>query len=137
MSAIWFSQSKIPVNYLNYIFTNSSFRGKTATQFLEWLTPSSLSSLKPYSSTLTVLLNENGGIIDDTIVTKHSTDAFYVVTNAGCREKDLSWFKSKLEEWNAGTGKAGQVEHEILEDWGLVALQGRHNLFDPGRGFTP
>lgn len=102
----------------------SSFRGKTATQFLEWLTPSSLSSLKPYSSTLTVLLNEDGGIIDDTIITKHSTDAFYAVTNASCREKDLSWIQTKLGEWNAGPGEAGPVEHENLEDWGLIALQG-------------
>ncbi len=104
--------------------STDSFRGKTATEFLEWLTPSSLSSLKPYSSTLTVLLNEHGGIIDDTIVTKHAFDAFYVVTNAGCRDKDLSWFKSKLEEWNASRGREGPVEHEVLEDWGLVALQG-------------
>ncbi|PPR05233.1 hypothetical protein CVT24_010339 [Panaeolus cyanescens] len=103
----------------------SNFRGKTATQFLEWLTPSSLSALKPYSSTLTVLLNEEGGIIDDTIVTKHAQDAFYVVTNAGRRDRDLAWFKEKLDEWNASEkGKEGPVEHEILEDWGLVALQG-------------
>jgi aminomethyltransferase len=122
---------------VDYIFINSSFRGKTATQFLEWLTPSSLSSLKPYSSTLSVLLNENGGIIDDTIVTKHATDTFYVVTNAGCREKDLSWFEIKLEEWNAGPGKAGPVEHEILDDWGLVALQGWNNLFDLTHDFIP
>ncbi|KJA22757.1 hypothetical protein HYPSUDRAFT_1083580 [Hypholoma sublateritium FD-334 SS-4] len=103
----------------------SNFRGKTATEFLEWLTPSSLASLKPYSSTLSVLLNEQGGIIDDTIVTKHAPDAFYVVTNAGRRDEDLAWFKQKLEEWNVSdNGKAGPVEHEILDNWGLVALQG-------------
>jgi len=49
-----------------------------------------------------------------------------VVTNAGCRDKDLAWFKSKLEEWNASEqGKEGPVEHEVLEDWGLLALQGK------------
>jgi len=102
----------------------SNFRGKTATEFLEWLTPSSLASLKPYSSTLTVLLNEDGGIIDDTIVTKHAPDAFYVVTNAGRRDRDLQWFKHKMDEWNSSSGKDGPVEHEVLEDWGLLALQG-------------
>jgi len=92
---------------------------------MEWLTPSSLSSLKPYASTLSVLLNEKGGIIDDTIVTKHASDAFYVVTNAGRRDRDLAWFKEKLEQWNASKkGKGGPVEHEILENWGLVAIQG-------------
>jgi len=103
----------------------SNFRGPTATQFLEWLTPSSLSSLNPYNSTLSVLLNEKGGIIDDTVVTKHAEDAFYVVTNAGRRDRDLAWFKEKLEAWNSSeNAKKGQVEMEVLEDWGLLALQG-------------
>lgn len=103
----------------------SNFRGRTATAFLEWLTPSSLTSLTPYTSTLSVLLNEKGGIIDDTVITKHSEDAYYVVTNAGRRDRDLTWFKEKLEEWNASErAQRGKVEHEILEDWGLVALQG-------------
>ena len=107
-----------------------SFRGKTATEFLEWLTPSSLSLLAPYSSTLSVILNENGGIIDDTVITKHATDAFYVVTNASRRERDLTWFKQKLEEWNASEkAQNGRVEMEILENWGLLALQGPTTVF--------
>jgi len=72
-----------------------------------------------------VLLNENGGIIDDTIITKHAADAFYVVTNAGRRDRDLAHFKEKLAEWNASEkGQKGPVEMEVLENWGLVALQG-------------
>ena len=73
-----------------------------------------------------MLLNERGGIIDDTVITKHADDAFYVVTNAGRRDRDLAWFKQKLDEWNAGekAKSEGKVEHEVLEDWGLLALQG-------------
>ena len=82
-------------------------------------------TLAPYSSTLSVLLNEHGGIIDDTMITKHSDDAFYVVTNAGTRDKDLAWFRDKLATWNASErAKEGPVEHEVLENWGLIALQG-------------
>lgn len=93
------------------------------------MTPSSLTSLTPYTSTLSVLLNEKGGIIDDTVITKHSEDAYYVVTNAGRRDRDLTWFKEKLEEWNASErAQSGKVEHEVLEDWGLVALQGQYDL---------
>ncbi|KAH7923694.1 glycine cleavage system T protein [Leucogyrophana mollusca] len=103
----------------------SNFRGPTATAFLEWLTPSSLKSLTPYTSTLSVLLNEAGGIIDDTVITKHSENAYYVVTNAGRRDRDLAWFREKLTEWNdSDSAKQGKVEHEVLEGWGLVALQG-------------
>jgi aminomethyltransferase len=111
----------------------SSFRGPTATAFLEWVTPSSLSSLPPYSSTLSVILNEKGGIIDDTVITKHADDAFYVVTNAGRRDRDLSHFKNKLEEWNASDrAKDGKVEHEVLDGWGLVALQGTSSSHHTG-----
>lgn len=127
MSAIWSNQSMVAT--LHQLFECSirpySFRGKTATEFLEWLTPSSLSVLGPYSSTLSVILNEDGGIIDDTVITKHASDAFYVVTNASRRDRDLTWFKQKLEEWNASEkGKNGRVEMEVLENWGLLALQG-------------
>ncbi|KAI0676179.1 glycine cleavage system T protein [Trametes maxima] len=103
-----------------------NFRGPTATAFLEWLTPSSLATLAPYSSTLSVLLNPHGGILDDTIVTKHAADAYYVVTNAGRRAPDLAWIRARLDEWNAGEAARahGPVEHEVLEDWGLLALQG-------------
>ena len=72
-----------------------------------------------------MLLNEHGGIIDDTMITKHSDEAFYVVTNAGTRDKDLAWFRDKLAEWNTSErAKEGPVEHEVLENWGLIALQG-------------
>ncbi|EIN06332.1 glycine cleavage system T protein [Punctularia strigosozonata HHB-11173 SS5] len=104
----------------------TNFRGGSTTAFLEHLTPSSLGPLQAYSSTLSVLLNERGGIIDDTILTKHADDAFYVVTNAGRRERDLTWFATQLEEWNAGAvaKEKGRVEMEVLEGWGLLALQG-------------
>ena len=102
-----------------------SFRGTTATKFLEWLTPSSLSTMVPYTSTLSVLLNEQGGIIDDMMITKHASDAFYIVSNAGRRTEDLAWFEARLAEWNSSErSKDGPVEHEVLDGWGLLALQG-------------
>jgi aminomethyltransferase len=60
------------------------------------------------------------------VITKHADDAFYVVTNAGRRDRDLDWFKEKLEAWNEGESakKLGKVEMEVLEGWGLLALQG-------------
>lgn len=83
--------------------------------------PSSLTSLGPHHSTLSVLLNHDGGIIDDTVVTKHTDDAFYVVTNAGRRERDLAWFKEHLDIWNK---EKGGVLWEVLDTHGLLALQG-------------
>jgi hypothetical protein len=39
--------------------------------------------------------------------------------------EDLAWFAARLAEWNASErSKGGPVEHEVLEGWGLLALQG-------------
>lgn len=55
------------------------------------------------------------------MVTKHTDDVFYVVTNAGRRERDLAWFKEHLDTWNK---EKGGVEWEVLDSHGLLALQG-------------
>ena len=108
------------------------FTGKSSLEFLSSLCPSSLGSLAPWSSTLSVLLNEDGGIIDDMIVTKHGDDGhggqrFYVVTNAGRAEEDVAWITKKMDEWNGteGKGKGKEVKWERLEGYGLIALQGQ------------
>ncbi len=95
------------------------FKGPGALKFLQHLTPASLTTMAPFTSTLSVLMSEQGGILDDLIITKHAEDNFYVVTNAGCRTEDLAWFKKQLDAW---TGD--QVQHEIMDGWGLLALQG-------------
>ncbi|KAN0127770.1 hypothetical protein V8E53_014430, partial [Lactarius tabidus] len=46
---------------------------QSPTDFLEWLTPSSRSTLELYTSSLSVLLNGQGGIIDDMMITKHTS----------------------------------------------------------------
>ncbi|CAO1619789.1 unnamed protein product [Parajaminaea phylloscopi] len=98
------------------------FRGPGAADFLQWLTPSSLKKLGPHQGTLSVLLNFGGGILDDTVITKITDDNFYVVTNAGRRAEDLEWIVERLQDWEKD-GKA-KVEHQVLDDQGLVALQG-------------
>lgn len=100
-----------------------NFTGPTAQEFLLTLCPSSLDSLKPFTSTLSVLLNEQGGIIDDTIITKHSDTFFYVVTNAGRADEDKAHITQKLDEWNAAH-QGQKVKWETLDGWGLLALQG-------------
>jgi aminomethyltransferase len=102
-----------------------TFSGLSAQDFLMSLTPSSLANLGNYSSTLSVILNDQGGIIDDTIITKHSDDSFYVVTNAGRSTEDKAHFETKLKEWNAKSENKGkEVKWETMDGWGLVALQG-------------
>jgi len=99
------------------------FSGSGAAAFLSRLTPAGLSSLSNHQSTLSVFLHpETGGIVDDTIITRIGPNAFYVVTNAGCREKDLAYLTSNLDALKQSEGL--EVKWDVLEDQGLIALQG-------------
>ena len=63
----------------------------------------------------------SGGIIDDLIVT-NGGDHLYVVSNAGCRHKDIPLMAARAEEMR---GQGRDVTLEFIEDRGLVALQGK------------
>lgn len=92
--------------------------GDSVIDFLEKITPAGCRELGSYRSTLSIITNTGGGIIDDLIVTKHSDEEFYIVTNAACRDKDLLHISTQLREW----GKP--IKLELLDDHGLIALQG-------------
>ncbi|KAI1661338.1 glycine cleavage system T protein [Daldinia decipiens] len=99
------------------------FEGPGAIAFLQRITPAGLEGLGINSSTLSALLVPSiGGIVDDTIITKLGDTSFYVVTNAGCRDKDLAYLSEQLGQWE----KEGRpsVNHKVLHGQGLVALQG-------------
>jgi aminomethyltransferase len=99
------------------------FSGPGATAFLEKVTPAAIAELGTHRSGLSTLLwPVTGGIVDDTIITRLGPELFYVVTNAGCREKDLEYFTEQLEAFKCSGGE--KVDWEVLEDWGLIALQG-------------
>lgn len=91
-------------------------KGKNAAGLLQKVTPIDLTSLEPHSSSLSVLLNEKGGIIDDCIITKHDEESYYMVTNAGCREKDTAFIDEESKNFN-------DVEHSTFEST-LLAVQG-------------
>lgn len=90
---------------------------------MEKLVVGDLKALQPGTSTLSVITNEKGGIIDDTVITKVAEDHLYVVLNAGCREKDLAHINKHLEEFNSSG--AGGVQAHIYDERGLIALQVR------------
>ncbi|KAK7204126.1 aminomethyltransferase [Myxozyma melibiosi] len=93
------------------------FKGPEATSFLEKITPSSLRELPRFQSTLSTLLLDTGGIADDLMITKRAEDEYYVVTNAGCRESDLAFFKRELQLFPS-------VEHVVLDESAILAVQG-------------
>lgn len=92
-----------------------SFDGVDVQKFLERMTPSSYDTLKPNSCKYSVLTNEEGGIVDDLIITKISDTKFTAVVNGACKDKDVAWLEQYLPE---------NIMITRHEDRALIALQG-------------
>jgi len=93
--------------------------GKDAIDFLESVTVADIHGLGMNQSTLSVIPNAEGGVIDDTMITK-CPDHIYQVINAGCGDKDLAHFDEQLGKFG------GDVNLDVAweTDRGLFALQG-------------
>jgi len=96
-------------------------KGKDRIEFIESITVADIQSLKQDSGTLSLYTKDNGGIIDDLIITKTSKDYLYVVSNAGRIKEDLAHVTQKSESFKS---KGKDISIEILEDRALLALQG-------------
>jgi aminomethyltransferase len=91
-----------------------ALRGTAAAAALEALVPGDLQALKPGRMRYTVLLNGDGGILDDLMVTR-TADGLFVIVNAACKEADIAHLRAELPS---------SVEVAPLEDRALMALQG-------------
>ncbi|KAJ4934265.1 hypothetical protein JOQ06_007064 [Pogonophryne albipinna] len=94
--------------------------GKDRVKFMESLVVGDIAELKDNQGTLSLFTTEKGGIIDDLIVTRTDQGYLYVVSNAGCADKDSARMKARLAEFKA----AGlDVDMEFLDE-ALIAVQG-------------
>jgi len=103
--------------------------GPLAEEFLMTITPSSISTLQKHHSTLSCLLDENGGIVDDTVITRLGRESFYFVTNAGCRKQDLAYIEAQMTQFLEAkaipNSKSDEnIKWHVLNCHSLVALQG-------------
>lgn len=97
--------------------------GKDAVEFMESLTVADVRNLPANQSTLSLFTNANGGIVDDLIITKTENNSdLYVVSNAGCIEKDKRLMEAKLSELQR-QGKDVQLAY-LNGEFSLIALQG-------------
>lgn len=92
----------------------------TTIAVLEYLTPADLSTLAPGEMRYTVLLNEQGGIEDDLIVTRPAAGqapdgVMTMVVNAGRKHHDLDWLRRESRH---------DLDFHLRDDVSLIALQG-------------
>ena len=88
--------------------------GDDAASELERLTPSDITGLKVGAQKYTVLTNDEGGIIDDIIITRIDS-GLMIIVNAACKDKDFAHLKNHLSE---------QCVFKELPEQALFALQG-------------
>ncbi len=81
---------------------------------LEALVPGDIKGLGRGRMRYTLFLNEQGGILDDLMVT-NAGDHLFLVVNAACKEQDVAHMRDRLK---------GKAEVELLDDLALMALQG-------------
>jgi aminomethyltransferase len=89
--------------------------GGDAAAALETLVPGDISGLAAMRMRYTLLLNQQGGILDDLMVTRLANGALLVVVNAATKDADFAQLQACL-----GTG----IAIERLDDRALLALQG-------------
>ena len=70
--------------------------GDGAAQALETLVPGEIGGLGIWRQRYTVLTNEQGGVIDDLMITR-LPEYFLLVVNAACKERDFRHLRSSLE----------------------------------------
>ncbi len=90
-------------------------RGVSPLSAFEEIVPGDFISLKPGRQKYSVLLNRQGGIIDDLMAGRPDDDGLFVVVNGACKDNDFAVMREEF---------AGQVEIERLEDRALLAIQG-------------
>ncbi len=99
------------VSHMGQLFI---YGGEELTKDLEKIFPIDLQSLKKNQSKYSFLMNDNGGIYDDLIITKIN-NGYLIILNAACKNNDLKIIKKKLDN---------RYQLELKEDLSLIALQG-------------
>lgn len=91
--------------------------GRDAESFLNWMVTSNISRVKDSHIRYAIICNENGGIIDDNLVYRVSSDDYYVVVNAANRIKDFEWYQGHINGYNVNL-------IDLTEDSFMIAIQG-------------
>jgi aminomethyltransferase len=89
--------------------------GESAAAALETLLPGEITALKPGRQRYSLLLDENGGVLDDLMVTNRGEGIYYVVVNGATKWDDIAHMRETLPD-------AITLNH--LDEHGLLALQG-------------
>ncbi len=90
--------------------------GKDAVKFIEKMVVGDIGALKAGESKLSLIMNDKGNIVDDTVIT-NAGDHIYMVVNGACKWKDMEHFKKYMSGFD--------VQMNYMETQQLLAVQGK------------
>ncbi|MDA9622816.1 glycine cleavage system aminomethyltransferase GcvT [Flavobacteriaceae bacterium] len=91
--------------------------GQNATSFLNYICSNDILLMSDGKAQYNCLINPNGGVIDDSIVYKFSSDNYMIVVNASNIEKDWNWINKQNINFN-------NKLTNISDSTSLLAVQG-------------
>ncbi len=91
--------------------------GNDAADFVSYLTTANPRNHKIGSCMYAHILNENGRILDDTIITKVGENRYLCVPNAATKDMILNWFRDH-------TGEMDVRLTDVTDDYVCIAFQG-------------
>jgi len=94
-----------------------SVTGPDAREFVNWTVTNDVSGMKQGDIIYSLLLNEDGGTIDDLLVYCLGDEDFLLIVNASNADKDFEWLKSLSSEEEV-------VVENVSDKYSLLALQG-------------
>jgi aminomethyltransferase len=93
--------------------------GRDAAKFIDRLVTGDVLKMVVGRARYTIICNEAGGIIDDTIVYRLDEERFLMVPNASNADEVLAWLNHWKDTWGS------QIELNVItEETALIALQG-------------
>ena len=95
--------------------------GPDAAEFLDVALSNRLSTIAVGQAKYSLVLNDDGGIIDDLIVYRLAPDRFWIVANAANRSSAVAALTVRATGFDV-------LVSDISDDWALIAVQGPHSL---------
>lgn len=92
--------------------------GKNSISFLQYLLTNDVSKCAVGQAQYNMMLNEQGGVIDDLIIYRLEDTKFLLVVNASNKDKDYAWIQQIAKSFE------DLVVKDVSSDWAQIAVQG-------------
>lgn len=94
-----------------------ALQGPDAMAAIQYLIPNDVTRLQCCNGLYTQFCNETGGTIDDLLIFSLTENHWWLVVNAGNRDKDFNWIQSHISNFDV-------TLTSLADDTGILALQG-------------